>query len=167
VLGLNTADDPGAPATAVPAGKGAKVDESITVGRPPAEVFAFWRKLSNLPRVMSHLKEVRETDGTRSHWVAKGPLGVTVEWDAEVFNERPGELIAWRSLPGSDVDTAGSVHFAPDGNGGTRLTVVLKYDTPAGSIGRAVAGLFGSDVAEEVRADLARFRDVMTPGRNG
>jgi uncharacterized membrane protein len=111
-LGVNTAEQP-APRTSVEAGEGVKVERSLTINKPAAELYRFWRKFDQLPRFMHHLEDVRELGGNRSHWIARAPLGMRVEWDAEIINERENELIAWRSLPGSDVDTAGSVHFSP------------------------------------------------------
>jgi len=165
-LGMNTACGHG-PNTAVKAGHGVKVEESVTVNRPPSDLFSFWRQFSRLPQFMTHLKEVRESGPSRSHWVATGPLGTAVEWDAEVYNERPYELIAWRSLPGSDIDTAGSVHFARAGAGNaTTVHVVLKYDPPAGKVGHAVAKFFGEDPAAQIRDDLRRFKQLMEGGRS-
>lgn len=162
-LNISTAEPHGAQA-AVEAGHGVKVEHAIAITKPPQELYQFWRDLSRLPWFMGHLKEVRILDGKRSHWAARGPLGVSVEWDAEIYNERPGELIAWRSLPGSQVDTAGSVHFIPV-PGGTEVRVALKYDPPAGKLGAAVARLFGDAPEQQIRADLARFKEIVESGR--
>jgi uncharacterized membrane protein len=163
-LGLNTAGHHG-PATSVPASHGVKVDESVTINRPAADLFNFWRNFENLPRIMNHLESVRCSGDNRWHWVARGPLGTHVEWDAEVFNERPNELIAWRSLQGSDVDTAGSVHFAslPLGRG-TEVRVVLKYDPLAGKAGAWAARLFGQEPGQQIREDLRAFKALMETG---
>lgn len=161
-LGVETTDSGRAPATAVEAGHGIKVEESVTVRRPAATLFTFWRQFSNLPRFMDHLESVAVTGRDRSHWVVKAPLGLSVRWDAEVINERTNELIAWRSLPGADVDTAGSVHFSPAADGlGTEVRVTLKYDPPAGKVGAAVAKWLGESPDQQVRADLQRFKQLM------
>ena len=111
---------------------------------------ASWRDLGRLPPLMSHLESVTE-NGDRSHWKAKAPLGMSVEWDAELHNERFGEMIAWRSLAGSEIDTAGSVHFTPSGNGkSTEVRVVLKYDPPAGSVGAALSSWLGEDPEQQI-----------------
>lgn len=169
-MGINTAHH--GPATSVPAGHGIKVDESVTINRPVADVFHFWRRFENLPRIMNHLESVISSGGNRFHWVARGPLGTRVEWDAEIFNERPNELIAWRSLKGSDVDTAGSVHFVSLPNGrGTEVRVVFKYDPIAGKAGAWAAQLFGREPSQQVREDLRRFKALMetseTPTTSG
>jgi uncharacterized membrane protein len=115
---------------------------------------------------MKHLKSVTMIDDRRSHWVANGPAGSSVEWDAEVINEIENELIGWRSLEGSDVDMAGSVRFEPSAMGnGTRLAVSLQYNPPAGSLGAAVAKMFGTDPKKQVKCDLKRFKDLMETGR--
>jgi uncharacterized membrane protein len=163
-LGVNTADQPG-PATSVRAGHGVKVEQAMTINKPAAELYRFWRNFENLGRFMSHLESVTTQGGNRSHWVARGPMGARVEWDAEVHNERENELIAWRSLEGSEADTAGSVHFRQlPNNRGTEVHVVLKYDPPAGKLGAAVAWLFGRSAEQQVREDLRRFKQVMEAG---
>jgi len=144
-------------ATAVPAGHGFKVQRTVHINREPAEVFRAWRRFDQLPRFMSHLSEVRELGGNRSHWVAKAPLGVQVSWDAEVINERPNELIAWRSLPGSMVETAGSVHFERSGRG-TDVHVSLKYNPPAGQTGATLARWLGESPEVQLQEDLQRFK---------
>jgi uncharacterized membrane protein len=162
-LGINTAKPQ--PATVIPAKHGDRVEKSITIMREPAELYSFWRELENLPKIMSHVKTVEPTDRVRSHWVADGPLGKSVEWDAEIFNDVENELIAWRSLPGSGVDTAGSVRFqALANNSGTVVTVNLKYDPPAGKVGSWVASLLGRDPERMITEDLNRFKSLMEAG---
>jgi uncharacterized membrane protein len=114
---------------------------------------------------MNHLESVTTTTGGRSHWIAKAPAGTTVEWDAEVYNEKENELIAWRSLDGADVDNAGSVRFEPaTGDGGTTVRVTLRYDPPGGAIGSMVASLFGENPEQQIEEDLRRFKQVMETG---
>jgi uncharacterized membrane protein len=121
--------------------------------------------LSNLPRLIEHLESVEEFDGTHSRWNARDPFGRQVEWEAEIHNETPGEMIAWRSLPDSDLDTAGSIHFKPLAEGrGTAVTLSLKYDPPAGRAGAAVARLLGNGVESELEAALRKFKQVMETG---
>jgi len=153
------------PVASVGRGQGIKVEESVTINRPVLEVYRFWRNFENLPRFMDHLESVTVTDDTHSHWVAKGPAGSRVEWDAVIHNELEDELIAWRSLPGSEVNNAGSVHFTatPDGTG-TDVRVVLSYDPPAGKLGAAVAKLLGEEPSQQVAEDLRRFKQVMDLG---
>jgi uncharacterized membrane protein len=162
-LGLNTAEHN--PATAVPAQQGYKLEKTITVNKPPAELYRFWRRLENLPQVMRHLKNVETIDEQHSHWKAEGAFGADVEWDAEILNERENEMIAWRSLPGGDVDTAGSIHFKPlSHNGGTEVTLSMKYNPPAGKLGARVAALFGEGLEAKLDEDLRRFKQVMETG---
>jgi len=161
-LGIDTTKGTG-PATAVPAGHGVKVEHAVTIDRPPAELYRFWRAFDNLPRIMKHVESVK-VDGNRSHWIARA-LGTEVSWDAEVYNEKENELIAWRSLPGSQVNTAGSVHFTPVGGGrSTEVRVNLKYDPPAGQVGAFLARLFGEAPEQQIRADLSRFKLLMEEG---
>jgi uncharacterized membrane protein len=163
-LGTSTAEGRGA-RTSVPAGEGCRVEHSVTINRPAHELYTFWRNFENLPQIMRHLKSVR-VDGNRSHWVAEAPLGISAEWDAEVITERPDELIGWRSLPGSCVDTAGSVHFTPaPGGRGTEVRVNLKYDPPAGKVGAAVANWLGEAPERQIAEDLNEFKRLMEGGQ--
>jgi uncharacterized membrane protein len=142
-------------------GAGVRVDERIVLNRARSEVYRFWRNLENLPRFMDHLESVTVVDEERSHWVAKGPAGARVEWEAVIHNEVPNEVIAWRSLEGSEVDNAGSVYFSPTENGDTEVRVVLRYDPPAGKAGAAVAWLLGEDPSRQVAEDLRRLKQVV------
>jgi uncharacterized membrane protein len=144
----------------VPAERGTKVEQSVEINRPAAVLYDFWRNFENLPRIMNHLESVTVT-GDRSHWVAKAPAGSTVEWDAEIYNEKQGELIAWRTLEGSQVASAGSVRFEETAPGTTTVSVSLKYDPPGGKLGAAVAYLFGENPSQQIADDLQRFKQIM------
>jgi uncharacterized membrane protein len=148
------------------AGNGAiHLVECITINRSPEELYQFWRSLENLPQFMTHLHSVEVTDSQRSHWVAKGPAGSSVEWDAEIINDHPNELIAWRSLEDADVNNAGSVRFEPARGGrGTLVKVDLQYRPPAGKLGAAVAKVFGESPEKQIHVDLHRLKQVMETG---
>jgi len=146
-------------------GKPLFVRKSITVGRPPEELYAFWHNFEQLPRFMSHLKSVTTLAGNRSHWVAKGPVGLNVEWDAQIMEDKPNELISWRSLDGSDVDNAGEVRFkAAPGNRGTVIQVQLQYNPPAGRMGAGLAKLFGEAPEKQIAVDLHRLKQIIETG---
>lgn len=138
---------------------------SATVNRPPEDVYRAWRDFEQLPRYMSHLESVQVNDDRLSHWVAKGPAGTRVEWDAEVVDDVPNQLIAWRSLENADVPNSGSVRFveAP-GDRGTEVTLQIRYEPPAGAVGAAVARLFGEDPLQQAKDDLRRFKQVVETG---
>jgi uncharacterized membrane protein len=145
--------------------RGVRVGESIRLEKPLAEVYRFWRRFENLPRFMSHLEQVTDLGNGRSHWVAKGPVGLTVEWDAEIINEVPDKVIGWQSLPGGDVVTAGSVNFAPARGGrSTQVSVHLQYAPPAGRAGAWFAKLFGLEPSHTIREDLRRLKQVLEAG---
>jgi uncharacterized membrane protein len=135
------------------------------VNRPPDEVYTFWRNFQDLPRFMRHLESVEDLGDGRSHWVAKGPAGMTVEWDATIIADVPGETITWRSLENSDVDNAGAVRFerAPGGRG-TIVRVNLEYNPIGGVIGATVAKLFGEEPSQQLDDDLRRFKQVLEVG---
>lgn len=166
-IGANTADEAHrGPSDSVPAQAGVHVIESITIHRSPEELYRFWRDYANLPKFMKDIESVTATDpaGRTSHWVSQGPTGKTIEWDSEIHNERPGELIAWRSV-GGDIDTAGSVHFLPaPGGRGTEVRVDQKINPPGGKLGAAVAGLLGHAPSTNTRESLRRLKQLMEAG---
>lgn len=145
--------------------QGIHAQASCIVNRPPEEVYQFWRNFENLPRFMKHLQSVEDFGDGRSHWTAKGPAGMTVEWDATIIADVPGEVITWRSLEDSDVDNAGAVRFerAP-GNRGTIVKVNIQYNPPAGVIGATVAKLFGEEPEQQLDDDLRRLKQVLEVG---
>ena len=167
-MGMSTAEGAAAAAdnqVSVRYGRGVRVEKAATINAKPEEVYRFWRNFENLPRFMGHLQSVKMTDDKRSHWVTKGPAGSTVEWDAEIINEIPNELIGWRSMEGSQIDNAGSVHFtAAPGARGTEVKVVLRYDPPAGRIGATISKLLGEDPAMAVQEDLRRLKMLIETG---
>lgn len=134
------------------------VEHSVVIDCPAQVVYDYWRKLENLPQIMSHLESVTTLDEKRSRWVAKAPLGTHVEWEAEIVNDKPGQRIGWHSLPGATVDNAGSVQFESLPNGGTRVHVALSYRPPAGPLGAAVAKLFGEEPSQQIAEDLQKFK---------
>ena len=163
-LGVNTADTNTLGRRKVRTGRAVKVQRSIKIDRPAEDLFRFWRNFENLPRIMTHVQSVQVINDRLSHWVVSAlPAGAqTVEWDAEIVNEIDNELIGWRSLQGSDVDNAGSVHFqrAADGRG-TDVTVTLQYDPPGGALGAQVARWLGEDPERKIEEDLQRFKRAM------
>ena len=164
VLGRNSAAGfRTSPVASLEPGEGTRIDRTVVIARSASDLYRFWRQLDNLPRFMDNLESVTVLDDRRSHWVAKGPLGARIEWDAEVHNEIPNELIAWRSLPGSEVDQAGSVHFTPTPEG-TDVRVVLRYAAPGGKLGDAMARALGDDPSRQVADDLRRLKQVMEAG---
>ncbi len=157
--------DRGSAGDMIQSSRGIKVKTSITIGRPIGEVYGFWRNFENLPRFMSHLQSVQVLDERRSHWTAVGPANMRVEWDAETVEDRPEDLISWRSVPGGQVDTAGYVRFrqAP-GSRGTEVMVEMRYDPPGGVVGASIAQLFGESGQEVVNRDLHAFKNVLETG---
>jgi uncharacterized membrane protein len=145
--------------------QGIEIKETLVVSSAPEEVYRYWRNFENLPRFLRYVESVRSTEGNRTHWVARGPLNVPVEWDAEITRDEPNQSIAWRSLPGSEVDTEGSVRFgrAP-GKRGTFVQVEMRYDPPAGRVGATVAWFFGRSAEQEIREDLRHFKQIIETG---
>lgn len=144
---------------------GVHASASCIVNRDAQEVYSFWREFRNLPRFMEHLVSVDDLSEGRSHWVAKGPAGTTVEWDAMIVADDPGRVITWRSLENSDVDNAGAVRFEPaPGGRGTIIKVNIQYNPPGGVVGATVAKLFGEEPNQQLEDDMRRFKQVMEVG---
>lgn len=141
------------------------VTHTLTIGRPPEELYALWRDFSALPKLFSHLEEVRVLDERRSHWKARGPMGASLEWDAEITLDLPNQELRWQSLPGADVPNRGIVRFerAP-ADRGTALRVQMIYDPPAGKLGAVVARIFGEEPQAQLREDLRRLKQRLETG---
>lgn len=155
-IGISTAESAGGPL---------HVEQSLAVNRAPEDVYRFWREFANLPQFMKHLESVSPLDDRRSHWVAHAPAGAQVAWDAEMTEDQPSRLIAWRSLPGAQVENSGTVRFEPGPSGrGTIVHVTLDYNPPAGALGAAVATLFGEAPHQQIAGDLRRLRSILEAG---
>jgi len=142
------------------------VEKSVVINSAREELYRFWRNFENLPRFMEGLESVTTLGDGRSHWIATGPAGKQIQWDAEIYNEKPGELIAWRSLPGADVVNAGSVNFEPSASG-TRVKVTFNYNPPAGEAGVLVAKIFNDDPADLVERNLQKLKELAEANQLG
>ena len=140
-------------------------DKTVHIHAPVEEVYGFWSKFENFPKFMTHLKEVRHLENGRWHWVAAGPGGVSIPWDAGITEEKPNQLLAWSSVPGSVIRTEGRVRFDKEPDGSTRVSIHLSYSPPAGVLGHAVAWLFGADPKSEIDDDMVRLKSWIETGR--
>jgi len=147
-----------------PEESGAVVARAVTINKTSQELYAFWRDFGNMPRFMENVRAVR-VEGNRTTWTIGAPLGTTVEVVTEITDDRPGEIIAWRSVPESSIRTEGSVRFmeAPAGRG-TVVEASLRYDPPGGEIGRMIAKLFQREPAVQARRELKRLKMLMETG---
>jgi uncharacterized membrane protein len=143
---------------------GVKIDRDVTVAAPPERLYHFWRNFDNLPRIMSHVERVEVLSETRSRWHARVPGGIPISWEAEIINDHPPHLIAWRTVSGSIVKHAGSVRFTPAGSG-TRIDVSLQYDPPGGTLGHTLASLMDADAGPMLEHDLQEFKQALESGR--
>jgi uncharacterized membrane protein len=141
------------------------VEKFVTINRNPEDCYRYWRNIENFPHFMKHLESVQALDSKRSHWKAKAPAGASVEWDAEIVGDNPGQFLAWRSMEGADIENAGIVRFekAP-GNRGTIVRLQMRYKPPGGKLGAMVAKIFGEEPAIQVESDLRRFKQLMETG---
>lgn len=142
-----------------------RVEQVTTINKPIEEVYRFWRNFQNFPRFMRHIESVDLLGASRSRWRAKAPAGMTVQWEAEMVQDRENEWIAWQSVAGSQIENRGSVRFQPaPGARGTEVRVQLEYLPPAGALGRRIAWLFGEEPDQQVKDDLHRFKQLMETG---
>jgi uncharacterized membrane protein len=149
----------------LPYGYGIKMKRSVTVNASADQLYAFWRRLENLPVLFDNVISVRPLDDTRSHWSLRVPGGMTLEWDAEITIDRQAEMIGWRSLGGADLDNAGYVRFErATGGRGTVVRVALQYNPPAGKLGAALATLFGEKPTTQIEEALRKFKQVVETG---
>lgn len=149
----------------VKSGQGVKVEKSVTINRSPEELYSFWRNLENLPRFMGHAQSITEIGDGVSHWVVKTAHGRTLEWDARLIEDKPGQMLSWQSLEGADVDSAGSVWFTPaTGGRGTVVKVAMKYSPPGGKLGAVVAKFLGEDGEKQIAEDLFRLKSLLETG---
>ena len=164
-VGVNTAESPQTGNATIGYQQGVRVDHSVTVNAGRESVYAFWRNLENLPHFMKHVQSVKQLDEHRSRWVVEGPAGARIEWEAEIINEIPNELLAWRSLPGASINNAGSVRFEHATAGrGTKVIVSLQYAPPAGQIGAKLVKLLGNNPEQEVDEELHRLKSIIEAG---
>lgn len=140
------------------------VNASITIDRSPEEIYRFWRDLRNVPRFMRHIEAIQEV-GKTWRWRARLPGKLQLEWESELVDDRPGERIAWRSLPGSRVENHGFVRFvrAP-GDRGTEVHLFVNYEPVGGAIGAAFARLLGAVPQEMMQGDLRRLKQLLETG---
>jgi uncharacterized membrane protein len=144
---------------------GVQFEESITIHKPVEEVFSLWRQIENLPRFMSHVESVTPVDGRQSHWIARIPAPLRLEWDATITDEQENRKIAWRALPGPGVHHSGTVFFhSVPARDATEVKIIFSYKPPAGSVGAAIAKLFASLTQHQLREDLRAFKAVLEAG---
>jgi len=143
-----------------------RVEKAVTISnKSPEELYNFWHNLENLPHFMKHLQSVQVIDQKRSHWVAKAPLGQSVEWDADIIGDIPNQFIAWASAENADVENSGFVKFIPaPGNRGTEVHVTMEYRLPGGAVASAIAKLFGEEPEQQIGDELRRFKQLMEAG---
>ncbi len=137
---------------------------AVTIRKPVAEVYGYFRDFAKLPTFMDNVERIDVLDDKRSHWVVKAPAGTTVEWDARITQEEPERLIAWTSEEGADVPNSGKVEFYDAGDRGTIVVATILYDPPGGFIGKVVAKMFQREPALQARRDLRRFKQLLETG---
>ena len=145
-------------------GHGIRVNKTITIAASPEELYRFWMNVENFPKFMENVHEVRDLGAGRTHWRVAGPADMDVEWDAIITRDEPGRLISWESVPEQDVRNSGTVHFYPNPDGSTRLSVYMEYTPPAGIVGHAVASFLGQDPKSAMNEDLNRLKNLIEQG---
>ncbi|MFB3917588.1 MAG: SRPBCC family protein [Terriglobales bacterium] len=144
--------------------RGIRFQKTIEIDAPVDRVYELWSNPENFPRFMEHVREVKRTNGDRFHWIAAGPAGISASWDAEITEQVPNQVLAWKSVPGAAIRNAGIVRFQ-DAGGRTRMHVLISYNPPAGVLGHAVAALFGYDPKHAMDDDLMRLKSLLESGK--
>ena len=144
--------------------KAIRVEKTVTINKSAEELYNYWHNFENLPTFMKHVKSVQVLDMRRSHWVANAPLGQAIEWNADIINDQPNQLIAWASEEGAEIDNSGFVRFQPAGDRGTEAKVVMEYNVPGGMLTAAIAKLFGEEPEQQIGDELRRFKQLMETG---
>lgn len=138
---------------------------TVTINRPAAELYEFWRNEENAPLWMEHIDRVVSLSSTHSRWVMRGPGDTPMEWESEITEDRHGHAIAWRSVPGSKIEQAGRVEFQELANGrGTEVRVKMIYRIPGGIFGSSLATLLGFHPEQQIRENLRHFKMLMEAG---
>jgi uncharacterized membrane protein len=149
----------------LPYGYGIRIKKAVTVNAPPEQLYGFWRKLENLSVLFDKVISVRVLDPIHSHWTMRAPGGISLEWEAEITTDRPGEMIGWRSMDGANLDNAGYVRFVrATGGRGTVVRVALQYNPPAGKLGAALSTVLGEKPASQIEEALRKFKQLMEAG---
>lgn len=149
----------------VPVKGGVAVTRAVTIRKPAAELYGFWRRLENVSQVVKHPVTITSLSDRESHWSVSAPAGKRVEWDAEILQDEPDRLIAWRSKSGAEVENAGSVRFQPaPGDEGTEVIVSLEYSPPGGKLGALIAKFTRDSAGAQVGDALRRFKALMEAG---
>jgi uncharacterized membrane protein len=131
------------------------VEKIIEVNAPLSTVYNQWTQFESFPEFMDGVLEVEQLDDKRLHW--KANVGGTIkEWDAEIIQQTPDSLIAWRSISGPD--HTGTVSFRTRGPDRTEIMVRIEFRPQ--SMLESIAGTFGV-VGRRVEADLERFKDFI------
>ncbi|MBB3692724.1 SRPBCC family protein [Sphingomonas sp. BK580] len=149
----------------IPEASGTQITaRAVTINRPVAEVFAYFRDFANFPSFMENVERIEVLDRQRSHWVVKAPAGGTVEWDARLTAEEENRLLAWTSEDGAEVPNSGRVEFHDAGARGTVVVATILYDPPGGVIGKVIAKMFQREPAIQARRDLRRLKQLLETG---
>jgi uncharacterized membrane protein len=130
-----------------------EIEHEVHVACPPERVYEMWRDPKTFVQLVGSLEDA-ERDGRTLRWEASGPLGLTLQGEAEITREKKPEEIAWNTIEGA-LDAHGHIRFEPE-DGGTRVRYVLSYEVPGGPAGKAVAGM--TDPEQHIRATLERFK---------
>jgi uncharacterized membrane protein len=142
-----------------------RFSRAVTINRPPAELYNFWRDFSNLPAIMDNIISIHVINSEASEWKAKGPGGSEIKWRSHVTEDIEGAFIAWRSNEDADVFNEGRISFVPaQGDRGTVVTALMAYDPPAGFVGKIIAKVMQREPEVQLRRDLRRFKQLMETG---
>jgi uncharacterized membrane protein len=146
-------------------GDAIRIRKGLTINAPVDQVYNLWSNFENFPKFMANIESIKDLGNGRSHWVVKGPAGSRIEFDAQMVENKPNEMVAWETTKDASVKHHGQVVFKETANNKTQLNVNMAYTPPAGVAGHAVATLFGRDPKSEMDEDLARMKSLLEQGK--
>lgn len=143
-------------------GSDLKVRTHVVVNRPRAEVYAFWRRLENLPLFMRHLEHIDELDEQTSAWRLKMPGGMgDIRWESKIVKDEKDVEISWNSVEGAAIRNTGKINFSDTPGKGTRIDVMIVYGIPAGPIGERMSALLTPAFRRRVEDDVQNYKEYL------
>jgi uncharacterized membrane protein len=132
-----------------------EIEESIDIDVPVSAAYNQWTQFEEFPRFMPTVESVKQVDDAHLHWKAN-VAGKVKEWDAEITQQIPDQLIEWRSTTGPS--NGGVVTFDKIRENKTRVRLRLWYKPE--SAAEKVGGMLGG-VKLTAKGNLKRFAQLL------
>lgn len=136
--------------------------QCLNVDCDATELSAMWRNPQVLNRVMRPFGSVIAERPDRLRWTFDIPVHGTLSGDAFKVEERPGELVHWRTAPGSPIEVDEWLLLTPKKHG-TRVTLRYRVDSsrlPAGALLRALTSFLKGPSNKAIRMLLHNLKSI-------